>query len=104
MPLSTEQFYTTKHIKGIVEIRNLKSDEVYLYASDDCVTSYGKERFKLDLGMHSCASLQDAYTALGLELFCINTVKVATDAESLPDLLEETRKEYQAHGVKLYLS
>ena len=72
-----QEFLREGKIRGIVSIRNLKTDEIYLYASEDAVQSYGKERFKLDLGMHPQRQLQNAYTELGLELFIFQLDKEA---------------------------
>ena len=71
-----QEFLREGKIRGIVSIRNLKTDEIYLYASEDAVQSYGKERFKLDLGMHPQRQLQKAYTELGLELFVVAALHV----------------------------
>ena len=38
-------------------------------------------RFKLDMGMHPCKSLQDDYTNTGLEVFRFDTVEETTDKE-----------------------
>ena len=83
-------------------IKNLKTDEIYLYKTDDAVTSYSKERFKLDLGMHPVKSLQDAYSSLGLELFTFEIDKEAKEEENLDDLLEERKKYWMEKGSRFY--
>ena len=47
-----KEFLREDKIRAIVVIKNLKTDEVYLYKTEDAVASFSKERFKLDLGMH----------------------------------------------------
>ncbi|MBQ0071099.1 MAG: hypothetical protein KBS81_04480, partial [Spirochaetales bacterium] len=73
-----KEFLRSDKIRGIVIIRNLKTDEVFLMKTEDAVKSYKDERFKLDLMMHPNKSLQKAYTDLGLELF---TIEIETEAK-----------------------
>ena len=75
-------------------IKNLKTD--------DAVTSYSKERFKRDLGMHPVKSRQDAYSSLGLELFTFEIDKEAKEEENLDDLLEERKKYWMEKGSRFY--
>lgn len=102
MPIPRE-FLRKDKIRGIVKITNLKTDEVYLIKSDDCVKSYKDERFKLDLGMHPCKTLQDAYTTLGLELFLMEIDMEANADADLDNLLEERKSYYINNGNKLYI-
>ena len=97
-----KEFLREDKIKAIVIIKNLKTDEIYLYKTDDAVTSYSKERFKLDLGMHPLKSLQDAYSSLGLELFTFEIDKEAKEEENLDDLLEERKKYWMEKGSRFY--
>ena len=97
-----KEFLREDKIKAIVIIKNLKTDEIYLYKTDDAVTSYSKERFKLDLGMHPVESLQDAYSSLGLELFTFEIDKEAKEEENLDDLLEERKKYWMEKGSRFY--
>ena len=97
-----KEFLREDKIKAIVIIKNLKTDEIYLYKTDDAVTSYSKERFKLDLGMHPVKSLQDAYSSLGLELFTFEIDKDAKEEENLDDLLEERKKYWMEKGSRFY--
>jgi len=68
---------------GIVAIRNLKTDQVYLFYADDILQENTKQRFALDLGMHPCKSLQEDYTKTGLEVFRFETVKITEDRSEL---------------------
>ena len=97
-----QEFLREGKIRGIVSIRHLKTDEIYLYASEDAVQSYGKERFKLDLGMHPQRQLQNAYTELGLELFIFQLDKEAGEDEDLEKLLQERRNYWKEKGCRLY--
>ena len=97
-----KEFLRKDKIRAVCCIRNLKTDERYLYATEDAVASYSKERFKLDLGIHQAKNLQDAYTSLGLELFTIEIDKEADEGENLGALLEERRIYYLERGKKLY--
>ena len=97
-----KEFLRTDKIRAICIIRNLKTDECYLYASEDAVKSYGDERFRLDIGMHSCQSLQKAYSSLGLELFTIEIETEADKYEDLGELLEKRKQYYRDNGRKLY--
>ena len=97
-----DEFLRQDKIRGIVRIRNLKTDEVYLLESEDAVRSYKDERFKLDLSIHSCRKLQEAYSGLGLELFIIEIDTEADKDQDLDILLEERKEHYRANGIKLY--
>lgn len=78
---------------GVVALRNLKTDMVYMFFSRDIKKDCVDMRFKLDLGMHPCASLQRDYTQTGLEVFRFDTVELTEDEGRL----EELKK-----GEKLY--
>ena len=97
-----KEFLREDKIKAIVIIKNLKTDEIYLYKTDDAVTSYSKERFKLDLGMHPVKSLQNAYSSLGLELFTFEIDKEAIEGEDLDNLLEERKSYWKEKGSRFY--
>lgn len=79
--------------KGIVALRNLKTDKVYLFYSDDIKNDCVDMRFKLDLGMHPCKALQADYTATGLEVFRFDTIKLTDD----PSALSELSKDYDLY-------
>jgi hypothetical protein len=68
---------------GVVEIRNLKTDRVWLFWADDVAGESASQRFKLDLGMHECASLQKDYTETGLEVFRFDLVEETSDKSRL---------------------
>ena len=97
-----KEFLREDKIRAIVVIKNLKTDEVYLYKTEDAVASFSKERFKLDLGMHPVKSLQIAYSSLGLELFLFEIDKEATKDEDLDKLLEERRNHWIEKGSRIY--
>lgn len=101
MPIPKE-FLRLDKIRAICIIKNLKTDEIYLYKTEDAVKSYKDERFKLDLGMHPSKKLQEAYTTLGLELFTIEIEREATQDEDLNALLEERKRYYLDKGYSLY--
>ena len=64
---------------GVVCLRNLKTDRVYLFLADDIEKENAKVRFQLDLGMHPCDDLQEDYTNTGLEVFRFDTVEFTED-------------------------
>ena len=97
-----KEFLRTDKIRAVCSIRNLKTDEIYLYSTEDAVKSYGEERFKLDLGIHSAKKLQEEYTSLGLELFVISIDREADKEEDLAVLLEERKAYYRNEGKMLY--
>lgn len=97
-----QEFLRKDKIRAIVKIHNLKTDEVYLFESEDAVKSFKDERFKLDLGMHGSRTLQKAYTELGLELFTIEIDVEAGAEESLQELLEARKQHYIENNHKLY--
>lgn len=74
---------------GIVALRNLKTDQVYLFFAEDISKECVSMRFKLDMGMHPCKSLQDDYTNTGLEVFRFDTVEETTDKTRLETLQSE---------------
>ncbi len=79
--------------KGIVALRNLKTDKVFLFYSNDIEKDCIDMRFKLDLGMHPCRSLQDDYAATGLEVFRFDTVELTED----PSMLEKIKEKYDLY-------
>ncbi len=97
-----KEFLRNDKIRAVCVIKNLKTDEMYLYKTEDAVKSYSDERFKLDLGMHENKALQRAYTALGLELFVIEIDKEAKEGENLSLLLDERKRDYLEKGKTLY--
>ncbi len=83
---------------GVVALRNLKTDMVYLFFSHDIKKDCIDMRFKLDLGMHPCESLQRDYMHIGLEVFRFDTVELTEDESRL----EALRLELLKRGEKLY--
>ena len=79
---------------GVVEIRNLKTDRIWLFWADDYTTDCASQRFKLDLGMHECASLQKDYTEIGLEVFRFDLVEQTTDKNRLEEIKNKTTNLY----------
>lgn len=79
---------------GVVEIRNLKTDKVWLFWADDVAQESASQRFKLDLGMHECASLQKDYTETGLEVFRFDLVEETSDKSRLDAIRENTSNQY----------
>jgi len=65
--------------KGVVALRNLTTDRVYLFYSEDIKKDCVDMRFQLDLGMHPCAELQKDYAETGLEVFRFDTVELTDD-------------------------
>jgi hypothetical protein len=65
--------------RGVVALRNLKTDKVYLFYSEDIKKDCVDMRFLLDLGMHPCAELQEDYAETGLEVFRFDTVELTDD-------------------------
>ena len=78
---------------GIVALRNLKTDKVYLFFSKDIKKDCVSMRFQLDLGMFPCSSLQEDYTSTGLEVFRFDTLEITED---------ESRLEALKEGLDLY--
>jgi len=79
---------------GVVEIRNLKTDKVWLFWADDVAQESASQRFKLDLGMHECASLQKDYTETGLEVFRFDLVEETSDKSRLITIRNSTLNLY----------
>lgn len=71
---------------GIVALRNLKTDKVFLFFSHDIKKDCIDMRFKLDLGMHPCKSLQADYFTTGLEVFRFDTVELTENEGRLEEL------------------
>ena len=74
---------------GVVALRNLKTDKVYLFYSRDIKADCVSMRFKLDLGMFPCRSLQDDYTKTGLEVFRFDTLELTEDESRLEILKKD---------------
>lgn len=88
----------------LFQIRNLQDDSSYFGISDDTEGFAAAERFKLDLGMHQCAQLQEAYSKIGLELFVIEELKESDDKEELARLREELASTLTAKGITVFQS
>ena len=80
--------------KGVVALRNLTTDRVYLFYSEDIKKDCVDMRFQLDLGMHPCAELQKDYAETGLEVFRFDTVEFTDD---------RTRLDAFKEGADLYV-
>ncbi len=80
---------------AIVAIRNLKTDKVYLFYSEDVKNDCIKARFNLDLGMHECKSLQEDYTKTGLEVFRFDIIEKTDNPERLAVLKKEILNKYE---------
>ncbi len=80
---------------GVVAIRNLKTDKVYLFYSNDIKGDCIKNRFQLDLGMHSCRSLQEDYTNTGLEVFRFDVMEETDNPERLSVIKESVPNQYE---------
>ncbi len=74
---------------AVVAIRNLKTDKVYLFYSEDVKNDCIKARFNLDLGMHECKALQEDYTKTGLEVFRFDIIE-KTDNPNRLDVLKKS--------------
>lgn len=79
--------------KGVVALRNLKTDKVYLFFSEDIRKDCAAMRFQLDLGMHPCAELQKDYAETGLEVFRFDALEYTE---------EKGRLEACREGLDLY--
>ena len=95
-------FSRPEAVRGIIAVKNLKNNRIYLEKTEDAIASFKKERFNLDLSMHPARELQEDYTALGLELFTIELEREANQNEDLDSLLQECKDYYIAKGCKLY--
>ena len=80
---------------GVVEIRNLKTDKVWLFWADDIAQESARQRFRLDLGMHECPSLQKDYTETGLEVFRFSAVEITENRDRLAELRLVTDNQYE---------
>lgn len=80
---------------GVVAIRNLKTDRVYLFYSNDIKGDCVKSRFQLDLGMHSCRSLQEDYTNIGLEVFRFDVMEETDNPERLSAIKKTVSNQYE---------
>ncbi len=80
---------------GIVALRNLKTDQVYLFYSEDIKNDCIKQRFNLDLGMHPCKELQEDYANTGLEVFRFDTLEYTKDPSRLEVLKGTFEKLYK---------
>ncbi len=88
--------------KTLYRIYNLKTDASYFAISGSNGNVCAQERFRLDLGMHPCKSLQDDYTKTGLELFVIETIKESDESEELVTLKAELEKQLEDKGIDIY--
>jgi len=83
---------------------NLQTDKTLLLKSEDIAKDIIDIRFKLDLECFPCAELQDAYTAIGLELFSIEPYRIADVQDDLVKLLAAEEDKLSQNGVTLYRS
>lgn len=103
MDMDCEDIFTRKGpVRGIVAIKNLKDDRIFLLETEDAVSSFSKERFALDLGIHKAEALQSDYSKTGLELFSIELDCEAPADADLPALLRERKEYWKEKGFTLY--
>ena len=95
-------FSRPEPVRGIIAIRNLKTNQTYLKETEDAVASFKDERFALDLSMHPSPELQKDYTETGLELFTIELDTEASPTDNLLELLEKRKAELISSGITLY--
>lgn len=81
---------------GIVCLRNLKTDKVYLFYANDIQKENADMRFKLDLGLHPCRELQDDYAETGLEVFRFDTIELTDDRSKLDIIKKQFDKQYRS--------
>lgn len=79
---------------GVVCLRNLKTDRVYLFYAEDIQSECARMRFELDLGLHGCKSLQEDYENTGLEVFRFDTLLETSDKNELARLSKVFDNQY----------
>lgn len=96
---------------GIFQIRNLKTNRLFLKTSQDLDRAFNSDHFQLRLGGHRNKALQSDWNALGEENFEFSIVDTLTPDESgkitditkqLKSFLEMYKAEFEADGVELY--
>ncbi len=107
-----QQYEERRPDMGILQIRNLQNDRCYLVAAPDLKAAANSHRFRLDLGMHECAELQQEYATTGLELFTLDPLDILPYDEAEPSktdyapeleaLLKLWEDKLTASDVKLY--
>ena len=81
-------------MSGIVALKNLKTDRVYLFYADNVVEDSARMRFELDLGMCGCKTLQEDYTETGLELFRFDTVLETDNPDDIQKVIDNYPERY----------
>ena len=96
------EFLRKDKVIGIIKIENMLSGKILLVKSTDVVKDYSRIRFALDMGTFDVKSLEDDYTATGLELFDIALDKEAESKGELDELLKERIEYYSKLKKDLY--
>ncbi len=96
------EFLVKSKISAIVKIENLKDRKAYLFITDDAVSSYKTERFKLDMGSHENGLLQKEYEEIGLESFSIDILRKIEDGENAESILKKEKEKLLEAGFTLY--
>lgn len=90
--------------RGLIRIVDIQNDKTLLVPSLDIAKDIVHIRFELDLEQYPCKELQEAYTAIGLELFSIEPYVIASPNDDLSALLAQEQARLVARGVTLYRS
>ena len=88
--------------QGLIRIINIQSDKTLLVPSKDIAKDISAIRFALDLGQYPCASLQEEYETIGLELFSIEPYCLVEKDQNLLDLLDREKCSLARKGISFY--
>ena len=96
---------------GIFQIKNLKSNKLFLKTSTDLDRAYSSDQFQLKMGLHSNDELQKDWNLLGADSFeftIFDELKINETASEpeikseLKELLKLYQKDLLEKGIILY--
>lgn len=104
------EYRNMKFRMGVFRIKNKINGKIYIGSSADLVAVWNSQRFQLEAGLHSCASLQADWKTFGPGNFTYEIVEeikpeddnqtdYSKDIKALEDLILE---ELQPYGEKGY--
>lgn len=87
------EYRNMKFPMGVFRIKNSVNGKVYIGSSNDLVAVWNSQRFQLEAGLHSCASLQSDWKTFGAENF---TYEIVEEIQAKDDMQEDYRKDIKA--------
>ncbi|MDY0101414.1 MAG: GIY-YIG nuclease family protein [Lentimicrobium sp.] len=78
------EYKNMKFRMGVFLIVNKINGKIYIGSSPDLIAAWNSQRFQLEAGLHSCASLQSDWKTFGQENFTYEIVEEIKQSDDTP--------------------